>query len=155
MAPSDGAAGDEGLPPYLNIDRESHPAVLAGRRSREAVAARDKQAWLDNFAADGSVEDPVGPSMFDEAGVGHRGHQQLSEFWDKTIGTTEKIDFVFDKEIICGDEVAYIGKIVTYIAGHVTEADGVFTYRADADGNLAALRAFWEVAETMASLRPQ
>ncbi len=142
-------------PPYLNIDRENHPAVLAGRRSREAVGARDKAAWLANFAADGTVEDPVGPSMFDEEGVGHRGAEQLDAFWDKTIGTTEKIDFVFDKEIICGDEVAYIGKIVTYIGGHITEADGVFTYKADADGKLRALRAFWEVEATMNSLRPQ
>lgn len=148
MAPIDG------LPSYLNIDRENHPAVLAGRRSRDAVQARDKDAWLANFAADGSVEDPVGPSMFDEEGVGHRGAEQLSAFWDKTIGATEKIDFVFDKEIICGDEVAYIGKIVTHIAGHVSEADGVFTYKADANGDLVALRAFWEVGKTMESLRP-
>ncbi|MFZ2510862.1 MAG: nuclear transport factor 2 family protein [Gordonia sp. (in: high G+C Gram-positive bacteria)] len=148
MAPSKDA------PAYLNIDRENHPAVLAGRRSREAVALRNKAAWLANFAADGTVEDPVGPSMFDEAGVGHRGAQQLSEFWDKTVGTTEKIDFIFDKEIICGDEVAYIGKIVTHIGGHITESDGVFTYKADGDGKLAALRAFWEVEATMNSLRP-
>jgi len=145
---------DDRTPAYLNIDRENHPAVLAGRRSREAVQARDKEAWLANFSADGSVEDPVGPSMFDEEGVGHRGPQQLSEFWDKTIGTTEKIDFVFDREIICGDEVAYIGTIVTRIAGHISEAQGVFTYKADADGKLAALRAFWEVEATMNSLRP-
>ncbi|WP_440713390.1 nuclear transport factor 2 family protein [Gordonia sp. FQ] len=141
-------------PPYLNIDREHHPAVLAGRRSRDAVMARDKEAWLANFAADGIVEDPVGPSMFDEAGAGHRGARQLSEFWDKTIGTTERIDFVFDREIICGDEVAYTGKIVTHIGGYVSEAEGVFTYKADADGNLVALRAFWEIEATMKSLRP-
>lgn len=149
MAPSDGE-----LPPYLNIDRENHPAVLAGRRSREAVEVRDKDAWLANFASAGTVEDPVGPSMFDEEGVGHRGPEQLAAFWDKTIGTTEKIDFVFDKEIICGDEVAYIGKIVTHIGGHITEADGVFTYKADTNGDLLALRAFWEVEKTMQSLRP-
>ncbi|UQE75585.1 nuclear transport factor 2 family protein [Gordonia sp. PP30] len=141
-------------PPYLNIDREHHPAVLAGRRSRDAVMARDKEAWLANFAADGIVEDPVGPSMFDEAGAGHRGAGQLSEFWDKTIGTTERIDFVFEREIICGDEVAYIGKIVTHIGGYVSEAEGVFTYKADADGDLVALRAFWEIEATMKSLRP-
>ncbi len=55
----------ETAPAYLNIDRENHPAVVAGRRSREFVEARDKQAWVDNFAADAKVEDPVGPSMFD------------------------------------------------------------------------------------------
>ncbi|GEE04113.1 hypothetical protein nbrc107696_45590 [Gordonia spumicola] len=130
-------------PAYLDIDRENHPAVLAGRRSREAVEARDKEAWLANFAADGSVEDPVGPSMFDEEGVGHRGVDGLSAFWDKTIGTTEKLEFLFDKEIICGNEVAYIGKIVTHIAGHVSEAEGVFTYKADSNGDLVALRALW------------
>ncbi|MEE4025192.1 nuclear transport factor 2 family protein [Gordonia sp. PKS22-38] len=141
-------------PAYLNIDRENHPAVVAGRRSRELVGARDKQGWVNAFASDGTVEDPVGPSMFDPEGKGFRGHEQIAEFWDKSIATTESIEFVFDEEIICGAEVAYIGKIVTHIAGHVSEARGVFTYRADADGKLAALRAFWEVEKTINSVRP-
>lgn len=91
--------------------------------------------------------------MFDPEGVGFRGHDQISEFWDKSIGTTENIDFRFDEEIICGNEVAYIGSIVTHIAGHVSEARGVFTYRADAEGKLSALRAFWEVEKTINSVR--
>ncbi|MDL9936470.1 nuclear transport factor 2 family protein [Gordonia sp. ABSL1-1] len=140
--------------PYLNIDRDNHPAVIAGRRSRAAVIARDKEAWLANFAADGSVEDPVGPSMFDPEGKGHHGIDQISAFWDVSIANTQKIDFVFDSEIICGDEVAYVGKIVTHIGGHISEAEGVFTYRADVDGKMVALRAFWEVEKTMNSLRP-
>ncbi|AUH67129.1 MULTISPECIES: nuclear transport factor 2 family protein [Gordonia] len=142
-------------PAYLNIDRANHPAVLAGRRSREAVEARDKAAWLANFAANGSVEDPVGPSMFDEEGRGHRGADGLSAFWDKAIAPTESIDFQFEKEIICGREVAYIGTIVTRIGGHISEAEGVFTYKADENGDLEALRAFWEVEATMKSFRPQ
>ncbi|MGV9713072.1 nuclear transport factor 2 family protein [Gordonia sp. NPDC003424] len=141
-------------PAYLDIDRENHPAVVAGRRSRELVAARDKAAWVANFAADGTVEDPVGPSMFDPEGKGFRGHEQIAEFWDKSIATTESIEFVFDDEIICGDEVAYVGKIVTHIAGHVSEAHGVFTYKAAPDGKMAALRAFWEVEKTINSVRP-
>lgn len=150
-----GSTVSEGdTPAYLNIDRVNHPAVVAGRRSRAAVVARDKQAWLDNFADNAKVEDPVGPSMFDPEGIGHTGREAISEFWDKTIGTTERIDFLFDEEIIAGDEVAYIGKIVTHIAGHVSEARGVFTYRADDDGRLVALRAFWEVAKTIDSMRP-
>ncbi|AZG47902.1 nuclear transport factor 2 family protein [Gordonia insulae] len=151
-------AQDTGLgsdsPAYLNIDRENHPAVVAGRLSREFVAARDKQAWVENFAVEGSVEDPVGPSMFDPEGKGFHGHQEIAEFWDKSIGTTESIEFVFGDEIICGNEVAYVGKIVTHIAGHISEAHGVFTYRADADGKLSALRAFWEVEKTIRTVRP-
>jgi hypothetical protein len=140
-------------PAYLNIDRENNPAVVAGRRSREYVASRDKDAWVNLFAPDGIVQDPVGPSMFDEAGIGFTGHDRISEFWDLSIGTTESIEFVFDDEIICGNEVAYVGKIVTHIAGHVSEAHGVFTYRATDDGKLAALRAFWEVEKTINSVR--
>ncbi|MEO9327949.1 nuclear transport factor 2 family protein [Gordonia aurantiaca] len=143
----------DSTPAYLGIDRENHPAVVAGRRSREFVATRDKQAWLDNFAADAVVQDPVGPSMFDPEGIGFRGHERISEFWDKSIATTESIEFLFDEEIICGNEVAYIGKIVTHIAGHISEARGVFTYRADDDGKLSALRAYWEVEKTINSVR--
>ncbi len=151
---STAAQQDSSQPAYLGIDRENHPAVVAGRRSRAAVAARDKQAWLDNFAPDAKVEDPVGPSMFDERGVGFQGRERISQFWDLSIGTTESIEFVFDDEIICGNEVAYVGKIVTHIAGHVSEAHGVFTYRADDNGKLSALRAFWEVEKTINSVRP-
>lgn len=140
-------------PAYLNIDRDNHPAVVAGRRSREFVASRDKQAWVENFAAEGSVEDPVGPSMFDPEGKGFHGHAEIADFWDKSIATTESIEFVFDEEIICGNEVAYIGKTVTHIAGHVSQARGVFTYRADDHGKLVALRAFWEVEATINSVR--
>lgn len=140
-------------PAYLNIDRENAPGVVAGKRSRDMVEIRDKQGWLDNFADDAIVEDPVGPSMFDEQGRGHRGKEEISAFWDKTIATTEKLEFQFDEEIICGNEVAYIGRIVTHIAGHISTARGVFTYRADNEGKLVALRAFWEVEATMNSLR--
>jgi hypothetical protein len=140
-------------PAYLNIDRENNPAVVAGRRSREYVASRDKDSWVKLFASDGIVQDPVGPSMFDEEGIGFTGHDRISQFWDLSIGTTESIEFVFDEEIICGNEVAYIGKIVTHIHGHISEARGVFTYRANPDGSLAALRAFWEVEKTINSVR--
>ena len=105
---STAAQQDSSQPAYLGIDRENHPAVVAGRRSREAVAARDKQAWLDNFAPDAKVEDPVGPSMFDERGVGFQGRERISQFWDLSIGTTESIEFVFDDEIICGNELSLI-----------------------------------------------
>ena len=140
-------------PAYMNIDRANNPAVVAGRMSREYVGSRNKAAWVNLFAADGIVQDPVGPSMFDEQGIGFTGHDRISQFWDMSIGATEQIEFLFDEEIICGNEVAYIGKIVTHIAGHVSEARGVFTYRANADGKIAALRAFWEVEKTMNSVR--
>lgn len=150
--PTDSSPGDS--PPYMGIDRENHPAVLAGQRSRAAVIARDKQAWLDNFTDDAIVEDPVGPSMFDPEGVGFAGKERISEFWDLSIGATESIEFRFDEEIIAGPEVAYIGSIITHISGYVSQARGVFTYRADENGKMTRLRAFWEVEATINSTRP-
>ena len=34
-----------------------HPAHVAGQRSRDAVAARDKETWLSVFADDAIVEE--------------------------------------------------------------------------------------------------
>jgi steroid delta-isomerase len=129
------------------------PAHLAGKRSRDAVAARDKEAWVANFAADGIVEDPVGPSHFDPEGKGHRGHDAISAFWDMAIAPTDKIEFVFNKTYQCGNEEANIGHILITAAGHQVTAEGVFTYKVDADGKMLALRAFWEVDQATASAR--
>ena len=129
------------------------PAHLAGKRSRDAVAARDKEAWVANFADDGIVEDPVGPSHFDPEGKGHRGREAISAFWDMAIAPTDKIEFVFDKTYQCGNEEANIGHILITAAGHQVIAEGVFTYKVDAEGKMLALRAFWEVDQATASAR--
>ncbi|MDT5009100.1 MAG: steroid Delta-isomerase [Mycobacterium sp.] len=129
------------------------PAHLAGKRSREAVAARDKQAWLDVFADDGIVEDPIGPSHFDPEGKGHRGKEAISAFWDMAIAPTDKIEFRFGDTYQCGNEEANVGSIVITAAGYQVTADGVFTYRVDAGGKMAALRAYWEVDRATASAR--
>lgn len=129
------------------------PAHLAGNRSRAAVAARDKQAWLDVFADDGIVEDPIGPSHFDPEGKGHRGKEAISAFWDKAIAPTDKIEFDFATTYQCGDEEANVGTIVITAAGYQVTAEGVFTYRVDAEGKMAALRAYWEVDQATASAR--
>ncbi|MBA0046147.1 nuclear transport factor 2 family protein [Mycobacteroides sp. LB1] len=116
----------------------------AGRRSREAVDARDKQAWVDNFAEDGVVQDPVGPSPFDTEGNGHRGKEAIAAFWDNIIAPTEKLDFIFDATYDCGTHQANVGRIVTTMNGYQMTAEGVFTYQANDEGKLVVLRAYWE-----------
>ena len=130
------------------------PAHLAGKRSREAVQARDKDAWLAVFADDAIVEDPIGPSHFDPEGKGHRGRHAISAFWDKAIAPTDKIEFNFRDTYQCGHEEANVGNILITMAGHQVTAEGVFTYKADSDGKLVALRAYWEVDRATATARP-
>jgi len=126
----------------MNAD---HPAHVAGKRSRDAVAARDKEAWLANFADDAIVQDPIGPSHFDPEGKGHRGRDEISAFWDKAIASTDKIEFNFSDTFQCGDEEANTGNITITMGGHQIVTEGVFTYRANEAGQLVALRAYWEL----------
>jgi steroid delta-isomerase len=130
-----------------------HPAHEAGRRSREAVIARDKEAWLDNFADDAIIQDPIGPSHFDPEGKGHRGRDEISAFWDKAIASTDKLEFNFVDTFQCGNEEANVGNIVITAAGHQITAEGVFTYTANDEGKLVALRAYWEVDRATATAR--
>ncbi|MBJ8345858.1 nuclear transport factor 2 family protein [Antrihabitans sp. YC2-6] len=126
-----------------------HPARVAGRASQTAVRARDKEQWLDLFAADGWVEDPVGKSGFDPEGKGHHGREAIAAFWDKAIAQTDSIEFRFHDSFACGNEVVFVGMIRSIVGGMQIDAEGVFTYRVNDEGKILALRAFWETDRAM------
>jgi steroid delta-isomerase len=116
------------------------------RRSQAAVAAKDRSAWLALFADDAVVQDPIGPSPLDPGGAGHRGAAAIAAFYDTVIATAERITFEIESSYLCGDEVADVGVIRTMLPGgrQAAVVRGVYTYRSNGDGKLAALRAFWE-----------
>ncbi|GAS86937.1 nuclear transport factor 2 family protein [Mycolicibacterium brisbanense] len=138
----------------MAVTDPNHPAHLAGLRSRAAVAARDKEAWLAVFADDAIVQDPIGPSFFDPEGKGHRGKEAIAAFWDKAIAPTDNLEFRFVDTFQCGDEEANVGSIVTTMGGHQITTEGVFTYRVNDAGQMVALRAFWEVGRAAATAKP-
>jgi len=125
---------------------QSDTARDLARRSQAAVRVKDRAAWLGLFAPDAIVADPVGPSPFDAAGTGHRGSAAIAAFYDAVIAPNESITFEIESSYLCGDEVADVGVIRTVLPGgrHVAVVHGVYTYRANGAGQLAALRAFWE-----------
>ena len=109
-----------------------------------AVAAGDRSAWLALFADNAVVEDPIGPSMFDPEGAGHRGPEAIAAFYDTVIGPN-RIDFDIRESYACGSEVANVGTITTTLPdGSRAIVEGVYTYRVDDHGRILALRAFWE-----------
>jgi steroid delta-isomerase len=113
--------------------------------SMAAVEAGDRQGWLELFADDAVVEDPIGPSAFDPEGRGHRGPAAIAAFYDNVIGVNESIRFTVHQSFLCGEEVANVGVIrITLAGGAAVEVDGVYTYRRSSDGHIAALRAYWE-----------
>lgn len=116
------------------------------RASQAAIGAKDRQAWLSLFAPDAVVADPIGPSPLDPAGQGHRGPEAIAAFYDTVIAPNESIRFEIERSYLCGDEVADVGIIRTTLPGgeHVVVVRGVYTYRSDGTGKVAALRAYWE-----------
>jgi steroid delta-isomerase len=132
----------------------THPARTASRRSMDAVTRGAKDEWLALFAEDGVVEDPVGVSMFDPTGNGHRGRDAIAAFWDMTIANVERFHFDIRDSFAAGDEVANVGTITTHlVGGSVVDTEGVFVYRVNADGLILSMRAFWEAERATATLR--
>lgn len=122
-------------------DRSARAASL---RSRLAVQAHDKDAWVALFRPDGIVADPVGPSPLDEAGDGHRGHEAIAAFWDQTIGPNDvRMDIISSHA--GGNEVAnYLTITTSFADGSNVALECVALYRVDDDGKVEALRAFWQ-----------
>jgi ketosteroid isomerase-like protein len=116
------------------------------RRSQAAVRAKDREAWLSLFAPDAVVADPIGRSPLDPAGQGHEGLAAIAAFYDRVIAPNDQITFEIERSYLCGDEVADVGIIRTTLPGgqHIVVVRGVYTYRGNGAGQLAALRAYWE-----------
>ena len=119
-------------------------AQAASWRSMDAVVRGDKQAWLENFADDAIVEDPVGPSLVDPTGEGHHGKAAIEQFWDKNIANARPM-FSLQSSLCCGNECANIGTLtIQFPNGLVTQLYGVFIYRVNEAGKVISLRTYWE-----------
>jgi steroid Delta-isomerase len=130
--------------------KEPHPARDAALRSYDAVCRKAKDEWLALFADDGWIEDPVGPSIFDEQGLGHHGRAGRSAFWDRTIANVARFVFEITDSFAAGHECANVGVIHTLLPnGYQVDTEGVFIYRVDDDGKLVSLRAIWEFQRAM------
>ncbi|GAA1030359.1 nuclear transport factor 2 family protein [Virgisporangium ochraceum] len=140
-----------------NAPNDPHPARAASQRSYSAVADGDLAAWLAVYAEDAVLEDPVGPSMFDPAGAGHRGHEGLTAFWEKAIATVARFEFTITGSFANpgADSCANIGRIRTVFGdGSHATTELIMVYVVDGDGRITSMKAFWEPERTMASLRP-
>jgi ketosteroid isomerase-like protein len=117
------------------------------RLSAERVKAHDREGWLGLFEDDAIVQDPVGPSVFDPEGQGHRGRDGIARFYDMAIAPNKDVTFEIHSSYLCGDEVANV------VTMHITTRDdatmqvpAVVVYKQSANGRIASLRAFWETA---------
>ena len=126
------------------MSETEHPARRAGLLSQKHVSEGNRDAWLDLFAEDGMIADPVGVSPLDPEGDGHRGKAAIARFYDEFI-SMGKVSFDYPRSYACANECAFIGTVYTKIGAHPERAsEGVFLYRVDDAGKILSLRAFWE-----------
>lgn len=129
-----------------------HPARRASQVSAATVARGAKDDWLALFAPDAVVEDPVGPSVFDPEGKGHRGHDGIARFWDLAIAGVQRFHFTITDSFAGGDSCANVGTITTVLEdGTRVDTEGVFVYRVDESGRITSIRAHWELDRAMAT----
>jgi steroid Delta-isomerase len=139
-----------------NAPDDDHPARNASMRSYSAVAKGDLAEWLTVYAEDAVLEDPVGRSMFDETGEGHRGHEGISAFWEKAIAPIGTFAFEINDSFANPESntCANIGRIRTSFAdGSSTTTELIMVYVVDDDGRVTSMRAYWEPERTMASFQ--
>jgi steroid Delta-isomerase len=138
----------------MNIDfNTKHPAQRASFTSPQMVKEKNKEAWLALFADDAVIQDPVGPSALDPSGLGHRGKEAISRFWDMV--TSGNFDFTMRESYPCGDECANVWVGINEMGGMRFEVPMVTIYKVDAAGKILSLRAFWDsskVADDLAKL---
>lgn len=127
-------------------------AVDAAREAMAAVSAGDRQAWLDLYADDAVLEDPVGGSPLDPEGKGLRGRAALEGFWDLIIGPND-FSFEITRSHSGGAEAAMVATVRgRYANGAEVTYDGVFVYEVGNDRKIQSVRAFWDINSVMSAL---
>lgn len=118
-------------------------AQQAATNSFAAVMAGDKAAWLALFADDALVQDPVGTSPLDPSGLGHRGKEAIAAFWDNVIAHG-KMQLSIKASFPAGDECANLAGLRNEMGDLVIENEMIVVYKANDEGKIVSLRAFWD-----------
>ena len=119
-------------------------ALAASRLSGQYVEQGNKAAWLDLFAEDACLQDPVGKSPLDPSGLGHIGKAAIADFWDMVIAAGD-IEFTIVSSHPAGDECANVVRMVNNLPGDIKmELDMVVVYTANGDGKITSLKAYWD-----------
>lgn len=139
--------------PGLQLENSSHPAQRAAALSARYASERNKAAWLDLYAEDALIQDPVGVSPLDPAGNGHRGRAALTRFWDMIIGPGN-MTYRIRESYPCGNECANVWSLTNKMpgGGDIT-VDLVSIYSVNPAGKLTAMRAYWSYAEVEQKLK--
>ena len=120
-----------------------HPAVAANMKSIELAMTKDRAGWLDLYADDAILQDPVGKSPFDQSGKGHIGKEAIGKFYDMVIGQSN-LKMTVQKRIISGDRaVAVFQTADNELNGMKFQVEMIAIYEMNDDGKIQRMSAYW------------
>lgn len=106
----------------------------------EALAAGELERWLDCFATDAVVVDPVPSDP-------HKGRDAIAEFWAGMTGMADELRLERHATHVCGDQAAMVYTLTLLAAGGGMAFDGVEIFTVDGDGRIVAAQAYWDPSE--------
>src|SRR4029077_5150096 len=137
----------------LMLENSSHPAQRAAALSARYASQGTKAPWLDLYAEDAILEDPVGISPLDPSGLGHRGRSALAQFWDRVIAPG-RMTYVIRESYACGNECANVWSLTNALPGDVLVTLAITSiYKVNPSGKLASMRAFWSYPDVEQKLK--
>ncbi|MEC4987043.1 MAG: nuclear transport factor 2 family protein [Oscillatoria sp. PMC 1068.18] len=113
----------------------------------ENMTAMNSQGWLEIFAENALVFDPVGKMPV-------RVHQDSDNFFRMLSSFLDSMAIAKDNLFICGNEAA-VKWTMTAIAknGRQATAEGVSTFIFNKDGKIQKVSSYWDDAAAIAQLK--
>jgi steroid delta-isomerase len=100
-------------------------------------SAGDREAWLDLFSSDATLEDPVGTEV-------RRGRDAIGEFWDQSRSFVERITLkMVQGPGVRGNEAAFAMEAHAEVGDSTFVAPTIDVMTFDDDGRITTMRAFW------------
>ena len=112
-----------------------------------SIGSLDVQRFVNNFAPDGALEDPVGTSPL-------QGTQAIAAYFGAIITPFSEIKPYVQEVVVCGQEAAVNWKLrLKTAAGKVIFIDGMGVFKFNQQGKLQSVREFWDLAAFLAQLQ--
>ncbi|MDR7086128.1 ketosteroid isomerase-like protein [Aeromicrobium panaciterrae] len=117
------------------------------RRAMGAVEQGSREEWINLFAADATLEDPV------DGSPGLTGTDAIANFWDTSIAMFEAVQFDVRRIHEAPGEAVVLAEIsIRTPGGESAQYDAAIHYRVDDSGDISHLRAFWDLPDVMQQL---
>jgi steroid delta-isomerase len=112
-----------------------------------SIGSLNVQRFVNNFAPDGVLEDPVGTPPV-------QGTQAIGVYFGAIIAPFSEIKPTVQEVIVCGQEAAVNWKLRLKTAdGKKIVIDGMGVFKFNQNGKLQSVREFWDLAAFLAQLQ--